>query len=84
MGAMVQIKNAIDYFSHHHRGSPEYSEVVSIYSMFYSILYGTVSLYYTLYSTIYCYSILYCTLLLLYTTVTLYYCSLYSMYCCLF
>ncbi|KAF6035771.1 EXOC7 [Bugula neritina] len=31
MGAMVQIKNAIDYFSHHHRGSPEYSEVNTLY-----------------------------------------------------
>lgn len=29
MRAMVKLKNAIDYFNENHRGSPEYSAVVS-------------------------------------------------------
>ena len=33
MNAMVKLKNAIDYFGEHHRGSPEYSAVVSIIGM---------------------------------------------------
>lgn len=43
MTAMVRLKSAIDYFTLHHPGSPEYSAVVSLHHNNYHLLTEIVS-----------------------------------------